>query len=56
MDGDRAIRRFVAKVSPELIHKLLDLRLADNTGLIAALRDSEDVIPCFIFDPRQSAG
>jgi len=31
-----------------------DLRLDDNTGLIAALRDSERVIPAFIFDPRQT--
>jgi deoxyribodipyrimidine photo-lyase len=30
-----------------------DLRLQDNTGLIAALQSSEKVIPCFIFDPRQ---
>jgi deoxyribodipyrimidine photo-lyase len=30
-----------------------DLRLEDNTGLIAALQSSEQVIPCFIFDPRQ---
>jgi len=30
-----------------------DLRLDDNTGLIAALNMSEKVIPCFIFDPRQ---
>lgn len=30
-----------------------DLRLEDNTGLISALRQSERVIPCFIFDPRQ---
>ncbi len=29
---DRAIRRFIAKVGPELIHLLLDLRLADNRG------------------------
>lgn len=29
---DRAIRRFVAKVGPDLIFKLLDLRLADNRG------------------------
>lgn len=29
---DRAIRRFVAKVGPELIVTLLDLRLADNRG------------------------
>jgi len=31
-----------------------DLRLTDNTGLIAALRDSGEVIPAFIFDPRQA--
>lgn len=30
-----------------------DLRLDDNTGLLKALRESEYVIPCFIFDPRQ---
>jgi deoxyribodipyrimidine photo-lyase len=30
-----------------------DLRLDDNTGLIAALQSSKQVIPCFIFDPRQ---
>lgn len=30
-----------------------DLRLEDNIGLIAALKNSEQVIPCFIFDPRQ---
>ncbi len=30
-----------------------DLRLQDNTGLIRALEESEMVIPCFIFDPRQ---
>lgn len=30
-----------------------DLRLEDNTGLINALKNSEKVIPCFIFDPRQ---
>jgi deoxyribodipyrimidine photo-lyase len=30
-----------------------DLRLHDNTGLNEALRLSEKVIPCFIFDPRQ---
>lgn len=29
---ERAIRRFVAKVSPDIIYKLLDLRLADNRG------------------------
>jgi len=30
-----------------------DLRLTDNTGLLAALASSETVIPVFIFDPRQ---
>ena len=30
-----------------------DLRLDDNTGLNAALRLSDAVIACFIFDPRQ---
>lgn len=30
-----------------------DLRLADNRGLIKALQESETIIPCFIFDPRQ---
>jgi len=30
-----------------------DLRLDDNTGLIRALEQSETVLPCFIFDPRQ---
>lgn len=30
-----------------------DLRLEDNTALIEALSQSEQVIPCFIFDERQ---
>lgn len=30
-----------------------DLRVDDNTGLAQALAQSERVIPCFIFDPRQ---
>jgi deoxyribodipyrimidine photo-lyase len=30
-----------------------DLRVADNTALLEALRLSESVIPAFIFDPRQ---
>lgn len=30
-----------------------DLRLADNLGLLAALEASEQVMPAFIFDPRQ---
>ena len=29
------------------------LRLEDNTGLLAALKESKAVIPCFIFDPKQ---
>ncbi|PWB71681.1 deoxyribodipyrimidine photo-lyase, partial [candidate division GN15 bacterium] len=31
-----------------------DLRLDDNTGLLAALESSRVVIPVFIFDPRQA--
>lgn len=30
-----------------------DLRLVDNSALLEALALSEQVIPCFIFDPRQ---
>lgn len=30
-----------------------DLRLQDNLGLLAALENSESVVPVFIFDPRQ---
>ena len=30
-----------------------DLRLKDNTGLIQALHTSQQVVPCFIFDPAQ---
>ncbi len=30
-----------------------DLRLADNTGLLRACAESEEVIPCFVLDPRQ---
>jgi deoxyribodipyrimidine photo-lyase len=30
-----------------------DLRIQDNTALNEALRLSQQVIPCFIFDPRQ---
>lgn len=30
-----------------------DLRLHDNTGLLEALKNSEEVIPCFILDPQQ---
>ncbi|MGR9014852.1 MAG: cryptochrome/photolyase family protein [Gammaproteobacteria bacterium] len=30
-----------------------DLRVHDNLGLLKAMRLSERVIPCFIFDPRQ---
>ena len=31
-----------------------DLRVDDNTALIAALANSKQVIACFIFDPRQT--
>ncbi|MEI6055066.1 MAG: deoxyribodipyrimidine photo-lyase [Lentisphaerota bacterium] len=31
-----------------------DLRLEDNTALIAALKESQSVIPAFIFDPKQA--
>lgn len=31
-----------------------DLRLYDNSGLNAALQQSEQVLACFIFDPRQT--
>lgn len=34
-----------------LFHR--DLRLEDNTGLIAALENSTQVLPCFILDPQQ---
>ncbi|NMC64099.1 MAG: deoxyribodipyrimidine photo-lyase [SAR324 cluster bacterium] len=30
-----------------------DLRIDDNSALLRALDDSEAVLPCFIFDPRQ---
>ena len=30
-----------------------DLRVADNAALIAAAEASAEVVPCFIFDPRQ---
>ncbi len=30
-----------------------DLRLFDNSGLIAALNESEQVLPAFVLDPRQ---
>lgn len=30
-----------------------DLRLQDNTGLLKALDESDEVLACFIFDPRQ---
>lgn len=30
-----------------------DLRLFDNTGLLTLLKESKEVVPAFIFDPRQ---
>lgn len=29
-----------------------DLRIADNSGLIQASKDSEKIIPCFVFNPK----
>lgn len=29
-----------------------DLRLDDNTGLLYALQNCKDIIPCFILDPK----
>ncbi|MDX1532926.1 MAG: deoxyribodipyrimidine photo-lyase, partial [Nitrosopumilaceae archaeon] len=31
-----------------------DLRIEDNTGLIQACKNSENVLPCFIFNPKIS--
>lgn len=39
------------ELSVFLFHR--DLRLEDNSGLIAALKNSRQVIACFIFDPKQ---
>ncbi|HVV69895.1 MAG TPA: deoxyribodipyrimidine photo-lyase [Gammaproteobacteria bacterium] len=33
-----------------------DLRLTDNTALLAACKEYSLVLPCFIFDPRQIGG
>lgn len=41
------------KYSQSLFIFRRDLRLEDNTGFIKACAESELVIPCFIFDPRQ---
>ncbi len=41
------------KLSTSLFIFRRDLRLIDNIGLNNALKQSEQVIPCFIFDPRQ---
>lgn len=40
------------RISVFVFHR--DLRLDDNTGLLAALEESERVVPVFIFDPRQT--
>ena len=29
-----------------------DLRIYDNRGLLRALHESKEVVPCFIFDPN----
>ncbi len=39
------------KSSLHLFHR--DLRLDDNTALLAAQQQSDTVIPCFIFEPKQ---
>ena len=31
----------------------LDLRLKDNTALLECLKNSKNVYPCFIFEPKQ---
>lgn len=47
-------RREVVKMYPLTLHVFRrDLRLYDNIALIEALKISESVIPCFIFDKRQ---
>lgn len=43
----------VKKYNKSLFIFRRDLRLEDNIGLIQALNNSETVITCFIFDPRQ---
>lgn len=45
----------MARYSTSLFIFRRDLRLYDNTALHEALRLSEQVITCFIFDPRQIA-
>lgn len=44
----------MSKMYPLALHIFRrDLRLADNTALVEALKSSQKVIPCFIFDKRQ---
>lgn len=43
----------IKKYSKSLFIFRRDLRLTDNHGLQAALAQSKQVIPCFIFDPLQ---
>ena len=47
------MRRVSHKYTKSIFVFRRDLCLDDNTGLIAALQSSKQVIPCFIFDPRQ---
>lgn len=43
------------KASPALFWYRLDLRLADNPGLVAAVRRGGAVIPVFIYEPEEEA-
>lgn len=51
MLGD--LKSMLKKYKKSLFIFRRDLRLNDNLGLIQALKNSETVIPCFIFDPVQ---
>lgn len=47
-------RLYMTKAYPLALHVFRkDLRLYDNTALIEALKSSQAVVPCFIFDKRQ---
>jgi len=50
----RDIERVEKRYTRSLFIFRRDLRVEDNTALNAALLQSEEVIPCFIFDPRQA--
>lgn len=50
-----AIRNIMRKFKLAIFVFRRDHRLYDNTGLIEAASRSEKVLPCFIFDSKQSA-